>query len=628
MKLKRWISIGLGLILALSLAACGYAEGFGGPGGPGGFGGPGGPGGNVEYYSVSSEPVVIDEGKTYTVTLTLEDPAAYRWDVEDGADVTDWFVQENGEAAFEGEAAATAAVLQDGQTLEITLDAAAITGFGFNGPASISVSPASDAIVAVSGPAGFMRIQAKEVGTVEIPAISAEGEVYGSGFSNGMSTVVSELGEGMVYTEGATLVLSLDGLDSSLIDSSAAVVSIADGDGYFVSDYELTNTQVTGEWTDGKLTYMLSTGDLIWSVEGYTEGMLRDGEALSWSCFGGDGSGNYYLNLKVSGITYNGLPVADQIVKLHLYAYGRSATDLAVMNFGTLSPSWSWDGEGEKPILCDAYEDDFTIQWPAGIDASALKAEDISVVLSSGYGDELVLEPGKDFVLNLAAAGKTELAVRYQHWAFTPVYSTMTIRVDSANLAYDSENYSLGNLEQTYDIASVYAYSIQSGGSMEIDHGVTFTYYGVKLDSWEQVQIPIVYRLTAAGEDGSVQYYAENESGEGYLTADIGEAKVYDGTGADDYNYQLYDGHMVVMTLRYGQTEDKTVDGQNVVLSKVYASGMPDLVTISVDPYGSIEPVNPEIETLPGFVLGETWLTHGMWPWLPAFGAGWVEGAE
>lgn len=620
MKLKRWLSIGLGLVLALSLAACGYAEGFGG------FGGPGGPGGNVEYYAVSSEPVVIDEGKVYTVTLTIEDPAAYRWNVADGADVTGWFVQEDGAPAFEGEAASASS--QDGETLVITLDAAAISGFGFNGPAGISVCPAGDAIVPVSGPAGLMRIQAKAVGTVEIPVISAEGEMYGSGFSNGMSTVVSDPGEGMVYTEGATLVLTMDGLDSGLIDSGAAVVSIADGDGYFVSDYALINTQLGGEWTDGRLTYMLSTGDLIWSVEGYTEGMLRDGEALSWSCFGGDGSGNYYINLKVSGITYNGLPVADQIVKVHLYAYGRSATDLAVMNFGTLTPSWSWDGEGEKPILCDAYEDDFTILWPAGIDASALKAEDVSVVLRSAYGDELALEAGTDFVLNLAAAGRTQIAVRYQHWAFTPVYSTMTIRVDGASLAYDSENYSLGGLEQTYDIASVYAYSIQSGGSMEIDHGVTFTYYGVKLDSWEQVQIPIVYRLTTEGEDGGVLYYAQSESGEGYLTDDIGEAVVYDGTGAEDYNYQLFDGHMVVMTLRYGQTEEKTVDGQSVTLSKVYASGMPDLKTISVDPYGSIEPVNPQIETLPGYVLGETWLTHGMWPWLPAFGAGWVESAE
>lgn len=98
-----------------------------------------------------------------------------------------------------------------------------------------------------------------------------------------------------------------------------------------------------------------------------------------WSCFGGDGAGNYYFNLQVSGILYDGTEIPSQIIPVHVYIYGRSATDLAVMNFGTLSPAWKWNGTSDKPILCDDTADEFEVNWPAGVDGSAVKTDDFIV---------------------------------------------------------------------------------------------------------------------------------------------------------------------------------------------------------------------------------------------------------
>ena len=210
----------------------------------------------------------------------------------------------------------------------------------------------------------------------------------------------------------------------------------------------------------------------------------------------------------------------------------------------------------------------------------------------------------------------------------------MTISVNEEAVSYDRENYNVTGLSKTWDIASVYVYSVQSGGTGGKDHGVTFSYYGVKLDSWEQVQIPMVYRLTTA--DG--RYYAENENGEGFLTDSEAEAKVYDATGPEDYNYKLLNDHIVALTERNEpQAVNKAVDGETVSLTKVYATGMPEVVAaaISSDPYGSIEPIKSGIQTLPGYIIGKnpydtmgmggnSWLAKGMWPWIPAFNVGWL----
>lgn len=587
--------------------------------------GPGGPGGMrkapVDCFEVTSGKITMDSAASYYLTLELGQ--GYRWAVTPGTDVTAWFTDGNGNVVATDTAGVATVTAIDSETLNITLDTAAISDFTFNGSADLFVQPSSGAVTDSTGAA--VSTTAKLAGQIVRPTVSAEGEVYGSAFTNGGSCAASQTPGGAVAYEGdgVKLMLTMDGLDDSKIDSSHTTVTLIDGDGYYTEELDLKAASLTGQWADGQLTYNLESGDLIWNTDDYPA--ARDGQGREWSCFGGDGSGNYYFNARVSGITYNGLPVSDQTIRIHVYIYGRSATDLAVMNFGTLQPSWAWEGEGDKPILCDAYEDSFAVSWPAGVDASGLTENDVSVVLKSECGDELTLKAGTDFVLNEVSAGKTEIAVRYQYWAFTPVYTTMTIKVSEDKLEYDHANYTLAGTEQTYDIASVYAYSVQSGGQALEDHAVCFAYYGVKLDSWEQVQIPVVYRLTTTDSTGAVKYYAQNALGIPVLTDDPDEAVLFDGTGTEDYNYQLVDGHLVYMTLRYGQTVEKWAGGKVYTFSKEYDSGMPWIQTISADDYGSIEPVDQTIETLPGYALGETWLTHGMWAWIPAIGQGWVE---
>ena len=140
------------------------------------------------------------------------------------------------------------------------------------------------------------------------------------------------------------------------------------------------------------------------------------------------------------------------------------------------------------------------------MDGSAVKTDDFIVTLQSQYGKQKTLTPGTDYTVVSSSKGKTVVQVTYQNWAFTPVYTTMTLSVDPQNLSYDSKNYKLGGLSYTTDIASVYAYSVQSGGNMPIDHAVCYTYYGVQVDNWQQVQIPTVYRLQYTDEDGKTWY--------------------------------------------------------------------------------------------------------------------------
>lgn len=619
MKLKKLSGLLLGLLLSLSLSVSAFAAAPGGPGGPGGFGGPGGPGGSVNYYSVSSSPITVNEGKTYTVTLTAED--TYTWSVANGTDVTGWFVQSSGAAAFEAKSgAATVTVSADKKTATVSLNAAKIGAPAVNGSYDLYVQPADSAIASAS------RISSKQVGSVQVPTLSVQGEVYGSSYDNGASTVMSdEPGMAFVFTQGATLSLSLPGLDNSKIDSSKATVSVTTGDGYYINDYLLNAVKLNGTWSNGQLVYILSPGDIMFDTEGkYVskfEGMFEDGSAIAFSNYGGDGTGNYYINLKVSGITYNGVPVASQTIVLHLYAFGREATDLANLNFQTVSPAWSWSGEGDKPILCDPYEDDFIIRWPAAVDASAVTAKDITITLKSENGEQKTLEPGTDYILNVAAAGKTEIAVRYQQWAYLPVYTTMTIEVNERALSASSSYYKIGGLSSTWDIASVYAYSIQAGGAGGDDHGVTFNYYGVYLESWEQVQNPIRYRLVTA--DG--QYYSKN----GGLTTNVDDAWSADGTGPDDYNYQLIDHHIVVVTMRETQTVEKTVNGKTVAFTKQYYAGVPyPAGVISSGDYGSLPYIDPSIEYLPGYTASTSattpWLDAAMWPWMASFNVGWL----
>ena len=284
------------------------------------------------------------------------------------------------------------------------------------------------------------------------------------------------------------------------------------------------------------------------------------------------------------------------------------------MNFGTLSPAWKWNGTSDKPILCDDTADEFEVNWPAGVDGSAVKTDDFIVTLQSQYGKQKTLTPGTDYTVVSSSKGKTVVQVTYQNWAFTPVYTTMTLSVDPQNLSYDSKNYKLGGLSYTTDIASVYAYSVQSGGNMPIDHAVCYTYYGVQVDNWQQVQIPTVYRLQYTDEDGKTWYYA-SKYGFGYLTEDVSEAQTWDATGPDEMNYRVVDGHMVYLTLCNGHTAEKLVGLRKISFTKVYDSAYK---AKAFDFYGSVDPCDSDgtLKLLPGYAMPA---------WKPDVGLGWTE---
>lgn len=637
MKARKISTILWGLILAASLPVNALAAmGLGGPGGGGpdgglggapggGLGGPGEPGAGAEYYSVSSAPITVNEGKTYTVTLAASD--SNTWSVANNTDVTGWFVQKDGSAAFIAKTgAASVSVSGDKKTATVSLNAAKIGGTKFNGTFDLYVTPAAGSISGDAKPAS------KQVGSVQIPKLEVPKgeEVYGSGYEPGKNSTAD-----FFFSRGATLTVSgVPGLDDSKIDSSKAVVSIGAGDNYYEGDFILKNTAVKGTWKNGKLVYALTGDDLHFNTEG--DDRLVEGGTLSFTAGSGDGYGNNYINLTVSGVTYNGVPLAEATIPVHIYVYGRSGGDLANLNFQTLFPTWKAENDGtEDPlILCDPYEDDIVIKWPNAVNASKLTAEDITIALKGDYA-ALTLKPGTDYVLNTNAAGKTEIGVRYQQWAYVPVYHTMTITVDPSALAYDSY-YKLTGLEQSYDVATVYAYSLQDGGVMGGDEGVTtYTYYGVTLDSWQQVQISAIYRLQTA--DG--QYYAEKD-GTGSLTKNVDEAKTFDGSGPEDYNFQLIRNHIVVYTtLNSGKYKvTKTVGGKPVEFTKQYGAGTRSEAVgmiLGNAAGNSINPISTEgIRLLPGYTFGANpfnedmsrynWLATQYWPWMGSFNLGWV----
>lgn len=259
-----------------------------------------------------------------------------------------------------------------------------------------------------SGSGGAPETQAAPAYTG--PVLNVSGEIYGTADTAGASCLIDG---GICYEHGVTLSLSQD-VDDSKIDSSNAKVELVAGDGYTTTELCFAATQLTGSWQNGQLEYTLGVDDLTWDNSQYaiteTSGCGRE-----WSCFGGDGAGNYYFNLQVSGILYDGAEIPSQIIPVHVYIYGRSATDLAVMNFGTLSPAWKWNGTSDKPILCDDTADEFEVNWPAGVDGSAVKTDDFIVTLQSQYGKQKTLTPGTDYTVVSSSKGKTVVQVTYQN---------------------------------------------------------------------------------------------------------------------------------------------------------------------------------------------------------------------
>lgn len=323
------------------------------------------------------------------------------------------------------------------------------------------------------------------------------------------------------YTGSAILTLEGENLDDSKIDSSSAVVKLLPGDGYYADELILNADKLEGTWSSGTLEYTLHEGDLEWNVGDYQ--YLDDNSGREWSVLGGDGNGCYTFNLEVSGITYDGKPVEAATFRVKVYIWGRTGTDLAPtitdleaenrLPSGTgqgKETQWNWSGDqgdflgGEPmPILCDDKQDDFFITWPAGSDASALTAENVTVTLDTQYGESYQLKSAGEHIQYavFSSERETQVAVTFRHAAFTPVFNTMTITVDADGLT----------ASKTYDIASVYSYMVQQGGGgLTVDGVVTaYSYYGYEGLSVANA-VPATYTLCYTDDSGKTWYYNDN----------------------------------------------------------------------------------------------------------------------
>lgn len=422
--------------------------------------------------------------------------------------------------------------------------------------------------------------------------------------------------EPVTFTGQALLNLG-EGLDDSKIDSSAAVVEIAPGDGYLPEELVLSKTTLDGSWSDGKLVYTLDPGDISWNMDGYP--LADENSGREWSCFGGDGNGCYTFNLRVSGLKYGGAAVSPATFPVQVYIWGRDATDMA-QRYNALSdpvaaeaPSgtaptqdvqWIWSGAGTMPVLCDQQADNFYAVWPEGSDASGISAADVSVTLSSQYGATLKLS--EDDYTVFSSAAETQICVTYVNWPATPVYTQM--RIEIAWAGYEASH--------TFEIASVYAYEVQQGGGGVTVDGtvVAYSFYGLgTIDDASKLTEPAGYVL-ATQKDGADMYYAEDSAGTPKLVSDRSEALVFDATGEDECNQQLL-GNTVYVTTRIRDPEEHEVSGETLSFTRIYSSNL-------VKPASEL--AKEDLPLAAGFALGDDLAAHAMWSWQERFRSGYT----
>ncbi|MCD7843009.1 MAG: hypothetical protein LUG17_00075, partial [Clostridiales bacterium] len=479
-----------------------------------------------------------------------------------------------------------------------------------------------------------------------VPTATAESTLFGYGYTNGGSCLMGSTIDSLTGEATISLALSEGDVDDSLIDSSNATVKLVDGDGYYAAELILSATTLTGSWENGQTSYTMDVEDLVWDNTVYTGEM---GVATrQWSAFGGDGNGCYTFYLEVSGITYNGEEVASTTFPVEVYIFGRDGTDRGTvfdtevtLPTATESSSgksqssetqWTWSGDSSAgvPILCDSLADDFYITWPSGTDASGVTASDVTVTLSNEYGTTYTLETenayGEQQYAVYSSAGETQVAVTFMHWSYTPVFTSMTITVDDGDGL---------TATKTYEVASVYAYIVQSGGRASGDGNVvTYSFYGLDLDS-----LTDVYQLAKDTEDytlyttvdDTTYYYAEDESGNGYLTTDEDEAAVY--TQSTEVREPALVNSTVFIENRLTLTEDKTVDGETVTFTKELGNGdgNNNLYMKGADVLAN------GVKAATGYVIGEnltpydgtgarygTLMPYEHWAWQTRFSAGWT----
>lgn len=457
-------------------------------------------------------------------------------------------------------------------------------------------------------------------------------------YENQLEPGFSVKGDTLTY-QGESI-LSLENVDNySLINSSKAVVKLIDGNGYYADEFVLSEhaqTQLQNStWKDGKCSYTLNEGDLEWNNWDYYEGMnsedIDTNSGREWSMMGGDGNGVYHFNFEVSGITYDNQEIAPAKIPVDVYIYGRSSSDLGLgtefvenqvdenYSANEKNEEWIWETANQdaikdgKPYMNDTYTDYFTVAWPEGTNASAIKAENVTITLRSQFGDEYVLSPetayGEKEYAVIACENETVIAVTYQQWAYVPVYSQMTIEIDDGNELKASKD---------YNISSVTAYMVQTGGGTTVDHTVTcYNYYGV-----DGVNANNFYTLTTK-VDGKTYFYAEDSESKGYLVEGIVSGKGFAQTitapqeawrskNAIDWHVEVHNNVVFVETrTTIPTTVTKEINGEKVEL------------TINTNFNKSIAQMLADGAKLqPGYNLNGS--SPDKWAWSFRYQSGWV----
>jgi hypothetical protein len=487
--------------------------------------------------------------------------------------------------------------------------------------------------------------------------VSVESDLYGWGDTDGGTCIPRESDNDVTYDSNTSAVMTIslaDGgtPDPALIDTSNAYVQLDEGDGYYTEDLEFNGTALDAEFENGTLTYHLQDGDLNWVNDSSYEVALG---GLEWSAQGGDGNGHYIFNLSVCGITYDGEELAPGHFRAEVYIYGREFSkdedtwgvatinklkfseiekkELADVPTVDKEPVWTWVDQAGfgKPVLCDYPQEDydatdeFYISWPSGVDASALTADDITITLTGTYTDifpedQYVLVPNTGMVTLdngeqmpdgdysvFADSDTTQIAVNMIYWAYTPVYTTMTVSVNTDKV----EGYE-GTLEKTYDIASVYTYRVQTGGGSNQDGTVTCqsifgveNIYDITIDDLAAVSGEYSY---SRSKDGDKAWLIENEDGTFTVTKEESEATVYPDTDPKLLGHVLYNTQHEVK-VEYNGAEVTFKMNPTCTVRKA------DLATIA-------------LVAKDGYALSQAvggWGDHMNWPWLNFLNQGWRE---
>ncbi len=544
-----------------------------------------------QYYTVQTQADLAGS-EVYTVVLDANE--GWRWNIPDNMDVTAWLVDEDGNPAFaetEGIAYATLVYAaaegeeeEVAKSLEISIDAAKISEFAHNGSYGLFVKPTGKETIWVTGENhGQYQDSSESIGSVVRPAVTVEGKITGN------ANQEVELTEGSVK-----LHLDLEGIDDSLIDDSEATITLLDGDGYYVDQYSFEPGSLASPWEEGVTTYNFGTINGVFSPQG------------------GDGNGHYDFRIGIDGLKYNGLPLTEAIVRTDFYSFGRTFSVDGGSIIRNTQPAWS--SEEAVPVICDAYPDRFYVDWPVDYDASNLQPGDVSVTLVSEYGDELTLTEGEDFSVETDQS-RTAVTLNYIYWAYAPVYTTMRVEIATDQVTCDEQMYvKPESVSHVYDIASVYVYSVMSGGPTGTQ---AWTYFGFRnLTEPSQVFYPATYTLVYTAEDGTVSYYAEDEQGAGVLVSDAAEATAFN---CDEECGVRLEGQTVKYDRLYDQTEDKQVGEETLTFDKSYSTAetLPKAI-------GDLE----GLELAPGYAFGESWEDHLKWPWQSFIGTGFQGGTK